>query len=60
MTPIPLEVKAQLRNFLEGEMNAASRKQASAVPAIIVRKDELERFLDAMWVSINEQALAQV
>jgi hypothetical protein len=35
-------------------MNAAQRKQASAVPAIIVRKDELERFLDDMWVSINQ------
>ena len=56
MTPIDLIIKDYLRTFLEGEMNAAARKQASPMPAIIVPKNQLEKFLDEMWVAINKSA----
>lgn len=57
MTPIDLIVKEHLRKFLEKEFNHAANQQQSLVPALVLRKVDMEPFLDRMWVAINKSQM---
>lgn len=58
MTPIELEIKEWLRQFLLRSLERSKKVSAfKGVPAIIVRETELEDFLDEMWIFINKQKM---
>lgn len=55
MTPIEIIVKEFLRRFVTRKMDEAKAKTGNmAVPGIIIRPGEEEKFIDEMWVSINK------
>lgn len=55
MTPIPLEVKQYMREFLDKELNREANKQGRIVSQ--GERQKSETFLDSMWVFINQQAM---
>lgn len=57
MTPIPLEVKQYMREFLEQELNMDAHKRTTIVTPS--ERQKSEAFLDAMWIFMNKRMLDQ-
>lgn len=58
MTPIPLEVKQDMREFLEAQIiNDPMRRAVGAITE--PEKMRNEKFLDDLWLFINQRAAAR-
>lgn len=53
---LDLKYKQRIRDFIDGKM--AHERQQSRVfrttPAVIIRDDEMEQFIDDLWVHLND------
>ena len=51
-----IRIKQFIREFFTGKMNEAKRRHGmTTVPAIIVREEELEKFIDDLWFDISKK-----
>jgi hypothetical protein len=57
MTPLDLEIKQHIREFMVAQMNTVKHRTMplSALPAIIIKEVDMERFIDELWVHINRR-----
>lgn len=55
ITPLDLGVKDLMRQFFQGRMNMAKHQGGLAVvPGILIREEEMEKFIDEQWIFINK------
>ena len=54
---LEIEKKQQIRDFVTSRMQEEKRKAMlfGAVPAIIIRESEVEKFIDDLWVHLNKE-----
>lgn len=54
---LEIEYKQKIRDFCEAKM-AISRREAKVyrfAPAIVVRENEMEKFIDDLWLELNKK-----
>lgn len=59
MTPISIEVKDYIRQFFKNRMQAEKNNTANMAMGFTIRENEIEKFVDNLWVFINSKKLAE-
>ena len=60
MTPLDLKIKELMRQFLQRKINQSKHENGlQRIAAIIVKESEQEKFLDEMWLFINQELIKE-